>query len=862
MIKRSHACRLALAVALAVAAKPALGGDYDRSQVHIAETDLTDQQRAGAEIWYKATVGNARFHTYVYQQRLGVLIDWYRVLNSTHRDQRFDVWGLINDPDCCTPGTPGCAALAARWQRDNGVEIHPASSLEETYGFDWCVGDDRLLPFVGRSGYRDPACDFKDPQSANPRVPVALRQDPCDLDFGQSTGAMGLRKFPNPRFDAASWRRVNGGELGTWEGFRKRLLDPATHDEAKFADARVSHLADPSIEPPYLIGMACGTCHIAFNPDDPPADPDHPEWHNLMGAIGNQYTRISEIMASGQSQHSVEFQLFGHARPGTVDTSAVPNDQVNNPGTMNAIINFDQRPAHAGQVVDKYRPLSACPAAADGTCWCEPGKPGKCWLKSTETETVHGLLKGGEDSTGVLEAVQRVYFNIGSCSEQCWLNHLTNLYEIDPQQRNFGQTAMDLGQCRQDCPQFRAMEDRLDDVGAFLLSRRPTDLWAAMKTTPEGRDFTGVGDLVEWLETDGSLDGKGAPFGQGAVERGRVLFAQNCARCHSSQPGPDFTRYTFRETDAAGERIDWLGNDNPTPASEVGTYPCRALHSNHMVGHVWEEFASDTYHQRPPDNGLRDESGGGRGYLRNISLLNLWAHAPFLHNNAIGPEICGQPHPEIAGLDGMPEREDPTYLTDFYTSPYVDAAGKRLADPPPCWKYDPSVAGRYALYLASMRDLLHPDERIPKITMRNESIILELGPRVIKEGSEKLYGVRLELPPDKSTGFVVSFQHKELAADLVRSLTEPARWRADFIARGQKEFWRQHAEEYAALVGGLAKKLLGHLEDPYRVVGAEQDALIEVYCSCTTAVEDGGHRFGEALSEPQKRDLTAFLATL
>src|SRR5262245_28159684 len=41
---------------------------------------LTPSERAGREIWFKATAGNERFHTYVFQQRLGVLIDWGRVL--------------------------------------------------------------------------------------------------------------------------------------------------------------------------------------------------------------------------------------------------------------------------------------------------------------------------------------------------------------------------------------------------------------------------------------------------------------------------------------------------------------------------------------------------------------------------------------------------------------------------------------------------------------------------------------------------------------------------------------------------------------------------------------------------------------
>jgi hypothetical protein len=34
--------------------------------------------------------------------------------------------------------------------------------------------------------------------------------------------------------------------------------------------------------------------------------------------------------------------------------------------------------------------------------------------------------------------------------------------------------------------------------------------------------------------------------------------------------------------------------------------------------------------------GRKTIGGDGSGYLRNISLLSLWAIAPFLHNNAIG----------------------------------------------------------------------------------------------------------------------------------------------------------------------------------------------------------------------------------
>ena len=97
---------------------------------------------------------------------------------------------------------------------------------------------------------------------------------------------------------------------------------------------------------------------------------------------------------------------------------------------------------------------------------------------------MHHILKGGEDSIGALEAIQRVYFNIGSCSEQCWTNHLTDLRQLDPQGRNFGQTPFIIGQCRRDCPNFRAIEDRLPNILAFLESKETdaTDLAQARET--------------------------------------------------------------------------------------------------------------------------------------------------------------------------------------------------------------------------------------------------------------------------------------------------------------------------------------------------------------------------------------------
>jgi len=781
----------------------AAGNNPPSSTFHYGN-QLTDAERVGAEIWFNATAGNARFFTYVYQQRLGVMIDWYRVLNGASRDERFYRWGLINDPDCCKPGDPNC----------------PATSYSETYGFDYCPGDDELLKFVGKPGYRDPACELTDVPIAegDPHGPKDQRQSACDLEFGTSTGALGLRKFPNPKFDKVKWLRINNDHLDTWDGYTAKVV-PRKDREAPAK----SHLIDGSIEPPYLIGMSCGACHIAFDPLHPPKDPAHPKWENLSGTVGNQYARFAQILGSGMAPNTIEYQTYAHSRPGAVDTSAIPNDQVNNAGTMNAIINFAKRPTFEEDII-KWRKTNQCPAQGDErTCWCEPGKDGKCWERSRKKEFVHHILKGGEDSIGALEAIQRVYFNIGSCSEEGWVNHLTDMRQLDPTMRGFGQTPFDIGQVRRDCPQFRAIEDRLGEIAKFLFSGSPADLYQA-------RGLKNNAALVEQLNKE---------FGKGAVEQGRVIFASKCASCHSSQNGP-FENKDFRavSTDPKdnGMRVDWLGNDKLIPVSEIGINRSRSLHSNHMKGHVWEEYGSETLRAKPGDPNLKEPSDGGRGYYRNISLLSLWAYAPFLHNNAVGPEVCGGP------------------LDEHYYSPYVDQEGKPLANAPSCWVFDPSVEGRFKLYKASMNELLNPSQRIPKVTRFNSDVTIRLFPKLGDGKLERFIDTAIRFPVDTPAARIGNFRHKELTGDLVLARTDFDKLKAKYVSR----YGPEQGEQIAHTIQEKGKELLAN---PGSILEAGAE-LREVYSNSLAVIENDGHRFGEDLSDQEKKALTAFLATL
>ena len=149
--------------------------------------------------------------------------------------------------------------------------------------------------------------------------------------------------------------------------------------------------------------------------------------------------------------------------------------------------------------------------------------------------------------------------------------------------------------------------------------------------------------------------------------RGRSLVGQyGCARCHSSKQPPPGTGDTAAWYRAAVQQPDFvagnfLSNDRRYSVAELGTNIGRAIGSNAIQGHVWEEFSSQTYKDQPASAPLKDlynplkpsrpitfqPPGGGRGYYRVPTLAGVWATAPYLHNNSVGlfnadPSIAGR----------------------------------------------------------------------------------------------------------------------------------------------------------------------------------------------------------------------------
>jgi hypothetical protein len=409
---------------------------------------------------------------------------------------------------------------------------------------------------------------------------------------GVPAGIVGLQRFDNPAFNPGAWN-----------------LDQYERDPG-------------SIEPPYRIGMACGFCHVGFNPVSPPADVNQPTWADLAPTIGNQYFEEGKLFSLRLPPSDFRWHVANRQPPGTSDTSRFATDHINNPSAINSIFNLANRPTFSETMRDgSMRP-------------------------------VPHILKDGADSVGIAGAALRVYFNIGMCGDYSSTLHDPVVGVSKPQQ------PLDIARARATCAAFRDTEARMPAVEAFLKTQTPLRLADA----PGG---------AARLDPD-----------RDQLRRGKLAFADKCASCHSSKQPPRGTENVaqwFRDSVLADDFLvnNFLSTDERYSAVMIGTNLGRAAASNATEGHIWEQFSSETYKALPPVGEVRNlynprdprsplsfsMPAGGRGYYRPASLVSLWATAPYLHNNSVGtyvkdPTIAGRLAAFEDGMEKMlwPER--------------------------------------------------------------------------------------------------------------------------------------------------------------------------------------------------------------
>ncbi|MBV9880279.1 MAG: hypothetical protein JO180_07280, partial [Gemmatirosa sp.] len=264
----------------------------------------------------------------------------------------------------------------------------------------------------------------------------------------------------------------------------------AAWDANKFyADA--SYYTRTDLVRPYIVGMSCAFCHVAANPMHPPADPEKPQWADLSGNIGNQFFRTKNIFAYGSDESSFVYQVLGAMHDGTLDTSFLASDQIFNPSTMNAIYEVGGR-------------LQAAELAP-------PEKIAEASMKLPQMQpTMHvpHILKDGADNVGVLAALTRVYVNIGAFHQQ-WLRTHQVLIGAKPQK------AFSVANAAENSVYFQVTEHRSENLAKYFLHSA-----AAMhlENAPGGAAF---------ITKDAAV-----------MNRGKTVFAEECASCHSSKRPP------------------------------------------------------------------------------------------------------------------------------------------------------------------------------------------------------------------------------------------------------------------------------------------------------------------------------------
>jgi hypothetical protein len=572
------------------------GGALDRAEVQ------------GRNTWIVWTGGNDRFWDTITVSSFGVF-DLLKTVSSHprlkySRDDRWKTLGLVNEP-CFEKATGPDPDRFGLWLDKRRADCPPD-------------------PFENDKKYEGVKIGAR---GKTPNLPVGSF-------YGYPTGIVGLRLFPNPDFD--------DGAAAKWDA--RRYYEDKDYYERK------------ELVRPYRVGMSCGFCHVGPNPVKPPDDPENPKWENLSSNVGAQYFWVDRIFSWEHDPSNYMYQLLHTSRPGSLDTSLVSTDYINNPRSMNAVYQLGPRLAVARRWGKETLTGGGLENrqfndyVQDGPLTKFFEKPGTVWTPR--------VLKDGADSVGALGALNRVYLNIGLYSEE-WLRH------FNPLAGGKAITPIEISVARKNSAYWLATEAQTPAMALFFL-----------KTTGPHRLKDAPGGAA-YLSKDQTL-----------LRRGKIAFAERCARCHSSKaptpaPGLDpegcagpgylacWDRYwAWTKTDEYKQQMrqivlaedfledNLLSTDVRVPVTLLETNACSPLATNAIGGNIWDNFSSQSYKDLPSVGTITVHDpftgepqpyqmpAGGRGYTRPASLVSVWSTAPYLLNNSIG---TFEPSPSVEG---------------------------------------------------------------------------------------------------------------------------------------------------------------------------------------------------------------------
>jgi hypothetical protein len=399
------------------------------------------------------------------------------------------------------------------------------------------------------------------------------------------------------------------------------------------------------------------------------------------------------------------------------------------------------------------------------------------------------ILKDGADSIGVPGATIRVYVNIGMFSEY-WLTRHQRLIGLTKQE------PFEISYAREHSVFWRATEERLANIATFFRRLRPFHLADA----PDGQAY---------ITTDAAV-----------MTRGKEVFAESCAVCHSSkQPPPNVDPHSgegkawFHAAVMAPDFLEnnFLSTDRRYPLTKIETNSARAFATNAKANHVWDNFSSLTYKQLSPVDELEffnpfdethpikfkpKEKDVAPGYYRVPSLVNVWSSAPFLHNNMLG---------KFTG--------------------------------------DPSLAGRIDAFNDAVEKLLWPEKRLNKDSIwRTQN------------------DCSLHLRKEFLTGVLKPLQAFADRDGYIKTGMIPKGTPVNLVANIDPDF--QHIDVFRKIAEKLIK--LKAVKLSRDEAAAEFNQLIPDLLTankCPDFVEDKGHYFGTDLPDSDKHALIEYLKT-
>jgi hypothetical protein len=707
-----------------VASFPAADEDYFADMDSGAK--LSPEEVKGRNTWIAWSGGNDRLWDNLSKRTFGTL-DFLKTLSSHpklrfSRDTRWYYFGLVNEP-CFEKATGPDPNRFGLW-------------LDKRVVSPDCPPD----PFENETKY--------------PGVKIGARGKnlPVGSFYGYATGIVGLRLFPNPAFDEEAAKQ--------WDA--QRYYEDPTYYLSK------------DLVKPYRVGMSCAFCHVGPNPAKPPENPEHPEWKHLSSNVGAQYFWIDRIFAWEADETSFPYQLFRTSRPGTLDTSLISTDNINNPRTMNAVYHLGARLEQA----KRWGQEKLADGSLDNKQFNDyvADGPLTAFFQKPDTVLTPRVLKDGSDSVGALGALNRVFLNIGLFSEE-WLLHFKPLIGGEPI------TPIKIEDARKNSSYWEATEVQTPNLALFFLK---TTAPHKLKDAP-GAD-------------------KYFPASAPLLLQGKEVFAERCARCHSSKlplpsvgldphgcAGPGYlecwnTYWTWTKTDEFKREMkkivladdflenNFLSTDVRVPVTLLETNACSPLATNAIEDNIWDNFSSRSYKDLPSVGSITvhhpltgeprpyQMPAGGRGYTRPASLVSLWSTAPYLLNNSVGrldpsPSVDARMRSFHNSIEQMlwPEKRDkdpifgdkvPGVIDRTTVTSYLRVPKGFLPD--------------FLQDVIELEEKILPDVQLLPPIFKESGI--EIGP--IPKGTPVNLLANLNMLPDDA-GFVERFTHKRKIARLL-----------------------------------------------------------------------------------------------